>query len=97
MRQLLSMAQTLSAQILFQVNEQKYFASTDGSYIDQDIHRIWPTFTVTTTDKTSGTFKTQAGTKRSYRYGIRIHDSQSNWINFRDRQGSFYIKTAMIL
>jgi len=29
---------------LFQVNEQKYFASTDGSYIDQDIHRIYPTF-----------------------------------------------------
>jgi len=28
---------------LFLVNEQKYFASTDGSYIDQDIHRIWPT------------------------------------------------------
>src|SRR5690349_14051011 len=23
---------------LFQVNEQKYYASTDGSYIDQDIH-----------------------------------------------------------
>jgi TldD protein len=31
--------------IIFLVNEQKYFASTDGSYIDQDIHRIWPTFT----------------------------------------------------
>ncbi|MEJ7662805.1 MAG: hypothetical protein WKG07_26220 [Hymenobacter sp.] len=30
---------------MFQVNEQKYFASTDGSYIDQDVHRIWPTFT----------------------------------------------------
>ncbi len=44
---------------LFQVNEQKYFASTDGSYIDQDIHRIWPTFTVTTTDRNSGTFKTR--------------------------------------
>jgi TldD protein len=44
---------------LFQVNEQKYFASTDGSYIDQDIHRIWPTFTVTTIDKNSGTFKTR--------------------------------------
>src|SRR5688572_2355039 len=42
---------------LFQVNEQKYFASTDGSYIDQDIHRIWPTFTVTTTDKSTGLFK----------------------------------------
>lgn len=44
---------------LFQVNEQKYFASTDGSYIDQDVHRIWPTFTVTTVDKTTGTFKTR--------------------------------------
>ena len=27
--------------MLFLVNEQKYFASTDGSYIDQDVHRIW--------------------------------------------------------
>ena len=44
---------------LFQVNEQKYFASTDGSYIDQDIHRIWPTFTVTVTDPESGKFKTR--------------------------------------
>src|SRR5687768_3975869 len=35
---------------LFLVNEQKYFASTDGSYIDQDVHRLWPTFTVTKTD-----------------------------------------------
>jgi TldD protein len=31
---------------LFMVNEQKYFASSEGSYIDQDIHRIWPTFNV---------------------------------------------------
>ena len=44
---------------LFQVNEQKYFASTDGSYIDQDIHRIWPTFTVTKTDSKSGKFETR--------------------------------------
>jgi TldD protein len=42
---------------LFMVNEQKYFASTDGSYIDQDIHRIWPTFNVSTVDKASGKFK----------------------------------------
>src|SRR5258706_9223070 len=27
--------------LIFLVNEQKYFASSDGSYIDQDIHRIW--------------------------------------------------------
>jgi TldD protein len=44
---------------LFQVNEQKYFASTDGSYIDQDIHRLWPTFTVTKTDKQTGRFETR--------------------------------------
>jgi TldD protein len=44
---------------LFQVNEQKYFASTEGSYIDQDIHRIWPNFTVTAVDKATGKFKTR--------------------------------------
>jgi TldD protein len=44
---------------LFLINEQKYFASTDGSYIDQDIHRIWPVFTVTKTDKASGKFVTR--------------------------------------
>ncbi len=42
------------------VNEQKYFASSDGSYIDQDIHRLFPTFTVTGTDKSSGKFATRA-------------------------------------
>jgi TldD protein len=41
------------------INEQKYFASTDGSYIDQDIHRIYPTFTVTKIDKASGKFQTR--------------------------------------
>lgn len=44
---------------LFMVNEQKYFASTDGSYIDQDIHRIWPTFTVTKIDDADGKFETR--------------------------------------
>ncbi|MBE7176561.1 MAG: TldD/PmbA family protein [Mucilaginibacter polytrichastri] len=44
---------------LFLINEQKYFASTDGSYIDQDIHRIWPTFTVTKIDDASGKFETR--------------------------------------
>ncbi|MEL6924729.1 MAG: TldD/PmbA family protein [Bacteroidota bacterium] len=44
---------------LFFVNEQKYFASTDGSYIDQDVHRVWPTFTVTAIDPNSGKFKSR--------------------------------------
>lgn len=44
---------------LFMVNEQKYFASTEGSYIDQDVHRIWPTFSVTAVDRAAGKFKTR--------------------------------------
>lgn len=57
---------------LFQVNEQKYFASTDGSYIDQDVHRIWPNFGVTAIDKASGKFRTRqalsAPVGRGYEY-----------------------------
>jgi len=45
---------------LFQIEEQKYFASTDGSYIDQDIHRIWPNFQVQAVDRAAGKFKTRA-------------------------------------
>jgi len=45
--------------IIFLVNEQKYFASTDGSYIDQDIHRIWPVFSVTKIDQKTGKFETR--------------------------------------
>ncbi|EOR96120.1 TldD family protein, Actinobacterial subgroup [Arcticibacter svalbardensis MN12-7] len=44
---------------IFVVNEQKYFASTDGSYIDQDIHRIWPNFTVTKVGTSGGGFQTR--------------------------------------
>lgn len=33
--------------VFFIVNEQKYFASTDGSYIDQDVHRLWAPFFAT--------------------------------------------------
>jgi TldD protein len=44
---------------MFTVNEQKYFASTDGSYIDQDIHRLWPVFNVTKIDSKTGKFETR--------------------------------------
>lgn len=42
---------------LFLVNEQKYFASTEGSYIDQDVHRIWPNFNITGVNKETGKFQ----------------------------------------
>ncbi len=45
---------------LFQVNEQKYFASTDGSYIDQDVHRMWPFMRITAIDPKGGKFKSRS-------------------------------------
>jgi TldD protein len=45
--------------LLFAVNEQKYFASSDGSYIDQDIHRFWPAFFITKIDESTGKFETR--------------------------------------
>jgi TldD protein len=45
--------------LMFLINEQKYFASTDGSYIDQDIHRIWPAFFITKIDAATGKFETR--------------------------------------
>lgn len=46
--------------IMFLVNEQKYFASSEGSYIDQDVHRTWPNFQVSMVDRASGSFKTRS-------------------------------------
>lgn len=45
---------------IFSINEQKYFASTDGSYIDQNIHRLYPNFQVTKIDRDLGAFETRA-------------------------------------
>ena len=46
---------------IFAINEQKYFASTDGSYIDQDVHRIWAPMTITAINKETGKFRTRGG------------------------------------
>ncbi|HLL94020.1 MAG TPA: TldD/PmbA family protein [Spirosoma sp.] len=45
--------------VLFMVNEQKYLATTDGTYADQDVHRMWPNFTVTAIDPKTGKFETR--------------------------------------
>ncbi|HMD80466.1 MAG TPA: TldD/PmbA family protein, partial [Anaerolineales bacterium] len=62
--------------IIFLVNEQKYFASTDGSYIDQDIHRTWPNFSVTMIDKQSGQFKTRAAFSAPVGMGYEYLDAK---------------------
>ncbi|HZX75754.1 TldD/PmbA family protein [Lysobacter sp.] len=60
---------------LFLVNEQKYFASTDGSYIDQDVHRIWLPITATAVDKASGKFRTRNGLSAPMGLGYEFLDA----------------------
>lgn len=63
---------------LFQVNEQKYFASTDGNYIDQDVHRIWPTLTATVIDPKEGKFKSREGLSSPMGLGYEYMDADPN-------------------
>ncbi len=73
------------------VNEQKYFASTDGSYIDQDVHRLFPTFTVTKIDTASGKFETRKSLSSpvgmGYEYLTSLPGSKVNGIvtRYKDR------------
>ncbi len=62
---------------MFAINEQKYFASTDGSYIDQDIHRIWVPFTVTAVDQASGRFRTRDGLSAPMGMGYEYLDGDA--------------------
>ncbi|MFC0154240.1 TldD/PmbA family protein [Xanthomonas dyei] len=64
--------------MLFVVNEQKYFASTDGSYIDQDVHRIWAPLTVTAIDKASGKFRTREGLSAPMGLGYEYLDGAAS-------------------
>ncbi len=63
--------------MLFVVNEQKYFASTDGSYIDQDVHRIWAPMTATAIDKTTGKFRTREGLSAPMGMGFEYLDGNA--------------------
>ncbi len=61
---------------LFLVNEKKYFASTDGSYVDQDIHRLWAPMTVTAVDKKTGKFRTRNGLSEPMGMGWEYFDGR---------------------
>lgn len=64
--------------LIFLVNEQKYFASTDGSYIDQDIHRIWPNFNLTMVDRASGGFKNRSAFSSPVGMGYEYLDGNAS-------------------
>ncbi len=63
---------------MFMINEQKYFASTDGSYIDQDVHRLWPNLTVTAVDKSSGGFRSRQGLSTPMGMGYEYMDGSAS-------------------
>ncbi len=63
---------------LFQINQQKYFASTDGSYIDQDIHRLWAPINATAVDKASGKFRSRAGLSSPVSMGYEYFDARAS-------------------
>ncbi|MVM36915.1 TldD/PmbA family protein [Spirosoma sp. HMF3257] len=83
---------------LFMINEQKYFASTDGSYIDQDVHRIWPNFTITAVDKASGLMATReslsAPMGRSYDYLQTAPPDRLTGVTTRYNQGYDMLEDA---
>lgn len=60
--------------VLFLVNEQKYFASTDGSYIDQDVHRLWAPFFATAIGKDG--FKQRTGLGNPVGMGFEYLDGK---------------------
>ncbi|WP_040942188.1 TldD/PmbA family protein [Xanthomonas campestris] len=68
---------TFVASRMFAINEQKYFASSDGSYIDQDVHRLWLPFTVTAVDKASGKFRTRDGLSSPMGMGYEYLDDDA--------------------
>src|SRR5882762_11078771 len=62
---------------IFLVNEQKYFASSEGSYIDQDIHRILPGFNVNAVDRSSGQFKSRQAFSSPVGMGYEYLDAKA--------------------
>jgi TldD protein len=58
----------VSSQVLF-VDEQKFFASSDGSRITQRLVRTYPQFTTTATDRSNGDFQTRPVVDRAQLVG----------------------------
>lgn len=62
--------------VMFQVNQQKYFASTDGSYIDQDVHRFWMPLSATAVDTKTNKFRTRQGLSAPVGMGYEYLDAR---------------------
>jgi TldD protein len=73
----------VSSQILF-VDEQKYFASSEGSRITQRLVRTYPQFSTTAADRASGDFQTRPVVDRAQLIGYEYVDEYP-WLKDAER------------
>jgi TldD protein len=75
----------VSSQVLF-VDEQKYFASSEGSRITQRLVRSYPQFSTTAADRTQGDFQTRAVVDRAQLVGYEYLEDYP-WLRDAEKAG----------
>jgi TldD protein len=75
----------VSSQVLF-VDEQKYFASSEGSRITQRLVRTYPQFSATAADRTTGDFQTRAVVDRAQLLGYEYVENYP-WLQDAEKAG----------
>ena len=75
----------VNSQILF-VDEQKYFASSEGSRITQRLVRTYPQFTTTAADRASGDFQTRVVVDRAQLVGYEYVEDYP-WLQDAEKAG----------
>ncbi|MCC7176881.1 MAG: TldD/PmbA family protein [Acidobacteria bacterium] len=75
----------VSSQVLF-VDEQKYFASTEGSRITQRLVRTYPQFSTTAADRASGDFQTRPVVDRAQLIGYEYVEDYP-WLADAEKAG----------
>ena len=75
----------VSSQVLF-VDEQKYFASSEGSRITQRLVRTYPQFSVTAADRASGDFQTRPVVDRAQLVGYE-YVQEYPWLRDAEKAG----------
>jgi TldD protein len=75
----------VNSQVLF-ADEQKYFASSEGSRITQRLVRTYPQFSTTAADKSTGDFQTRAVVDRAQLVGYEYVDEYP-WLRDAERAG----------
>jgi len=76
----------VNSQVLF-VDEQKYFASSEGSRITQRLVRTYPQFTTTAADRASGDFQTRVVVDRAQLVGYEYVEEYP-WLRDAEMAGN---------